>query len=376
MSSFDELVAALGARKQEIYGTNPWTLGGNALAKQDFYDPQSSTASNLGAALLTGLGGGFARGYGRKQSEQEYLDEATALGSALDMQGPQRMEAVDANPALQPYKPLILLGQKRDEEEQAQMLAKIQQQKDMIDYQQKSKADHAIAKPLRPRVSEFEMKADYIDRTLGPEAAKKYKEKELGLSIGAVETDPAKRPEKLEDFMRTRVWAKGEDRKGATKELGKLEEIKDATDNIKTSWGRLKGLKAIDSLNPIEDNWNAFQGAILDVLPALKPIFGQLSSDEKRFVMQNAPKSLEQPEATQGKIDRMVRFLRQRAQTPTLNSTLGSEVMAYYRPKYLGDDAPNMAPQDAPIEEAQDSAGAAWRIIRGPNGQPIGKVRK
>lgn len=194
MSSFDELVAALGARKQEIYGTNPWLLGGNALVKQDFYNPQSSNTSNLGAALLTGLGGGFARGYGKQQAEQEYLDEASALGSVLDMQGPQRMEAIDANPALQPYKPLIVLGQKREEEEQARLLAKIQQQKDMIDYQQMAKAKYAIAKPMRGSQATVGSQPDILAATGTPEAGA------LGV-VGMLDDGPDFGVENLNDMQ-------------------------------------------------------------------------------------------------------------------------------------------------------------------------------
>ena len=377
MSSFDELVAALGARKQEIYQTNPWLGAGSSVLKQDYYDPRSSNASNLGAALLSGFGGGMMRGYGKSQAEQEYLDEATALGSALDMQGPQRMEAVDANPALQPYKPLILLGQKRDEEEQQQMAAKIQQQKDMMDYQQQAKAKYAIAKPMGNRPSNLEKEYDFVSKTQGPEAAAKYLEKETGQSPMAVSIkDPAEAPASLEELLHKRGFKKGEDGKAAIKELGLLQSVKASTDNIDKSWGTLRNIKALDSLDPTDKNWGLFESAILDALPALRPIFGVLSEGDKAVVMRQVPTSKDRPELVDQKIAKMKELMRRKIQSPNLDVIIGPEQMGKYRKSFLEDSSPRAATAAAPIEEAQDSAGAAWRIIRGPNGQPIGKVRK
>lgn len=344
MSSFDELVAALGARKQEIYQTNPWLGAGSSVLKQDYYDPRSSNASNLGAALLSGFGGGMMRGYGKSQAEQEYLDEATALGNALDMQGPQRMEAVDANPALQPYKPLILLGQKRDEEKQAQMLAKIQQQKDMIDYQQKSKAKYAIAKPMVARPSNLEKEYEFVSKTQGPEAAAKYLEKETGQSPMAVSIkDPAEAPASLEELLHKRGFKKGEDGKAAIKELGLLQSVKVSTDNIDKSWGKLRDIKALEALDPTDTNWGLYEAAILDALPALRPIFGVLSDSDKKVVMAQVPARLDRPEKVDQKISKMKELMRRKIQSPNLDVIIGPEQMGKYRKSYLEDPAPSAA---------------------------------
>lgn len=330
MSSFDELVAALGARKQEIYQTNPWLGAGSSVLKQDYYDPRSSNASNLGAALLSGFGGGMMRGYGKSQAEQEYFDEATALGSALDMQGPQRMEAVDANPALQPYKPLILLGQKRDEEEQQQMAAKIQQQKDMMDYQQQAKAKYAIAKPMVAKQSALARDADYITQTLGPDAAKTYLLNKAGVpQAAAIATTatptPAPESESLDDLVRSARFPDSSSRNKAIEQLDETKVLSSALKEIRSKWGELKDISSIRALIPYSPEKAKFQAAMLDVMPQFKPIFGALADKERVYVQSLVPDPLDPKKTIDEKINLMEEFLRSKASTASLDVALGGD---------------------------------------------------
>lgn len=356
MSSFDELVAALGARKQEIYQTNPWLGAGSAVLKQDYYDPRSSNASNLGAALLSGLGGGMMRGYGKQQAEQEYLDEASALGSVLDMQGPQRMEAIDANPVLQPYKPLILLGQKRDEEEQAQMAAKIQQQKDMMDYQQQAKAKYAIAKPMVAKQSALARDAEYITQTLGPDAAKTYLLNKAGVPQAAATTatpTPAPESESLDDLVRSARFPDASSRNKAIEQLNETKILASALTEIRSKWGELKNVKSMDALIPYSPAAAKFNAALLDVMPQFRPIFGALAEKEREYAQSLVPDRMDSKETIDTKIQLMEEFLRSKAATASLDVALGADRVKKLKDKLFA-EAP-LAPGDG-LDKA-DSGG-------------------
>lgn len=373
MARLDELIAALAGRKQELVNNNPWIRNGAMLAKQDYYSPSSSNASNLGAALLSGLSSGLMSGYGQNQATTDYANEASALGDALSLKGPEQQAFIDKTPALETYKPILLLNQKREEEQAAKDQEALAKQMMLMDYQQQAKAKYA--KPSETKPSNLEKAYNFLVQTEGPQAGKAFLARQSGMPLQA-----STEATSLEDALKNKVWLSGEDRHGVTKELGKLQNAKQAIAQISTSWGKLRDLALPEALDPTGENWARFEGAILPIFPAMKEIFGQLSRDEKQTMLMFVPHKYDSPEKVDYLTGQMINFLKSKVTTPALYMTLGKETTDKYLPNYLGDPrSPVAATAPETTEIPQSDATGNWIVTvqKGPNGQliPIKKRR-